>query len=77
MPPQLKQESSSSKEDARAEVLTNKEDAWKKDRVPKSINTSAFRIDPQSSQKENQLVDTFLVYPGNCVTRLEGHVTKI
>src|SRR5947199_2927666 len=77
MPPQLKRESSSSEEDARAKVLANKEDARKKDRVPKSINTSAFGIDPRSSQKENQLVETFLVYPGNCVARLEGHATKI
>ena len=77
MPPQLKQKSSSSEKDARAKVLTNKEDARKKDRVPKSINTSAFRINLQSSQKENQLVETFLVYLGNCVARLEGHATKI
>ena len=68
IPSQLKWESSSSEEDARAEVLANKEDTWKKDRMPKSINTSAFGIDSWSSQKENQLVETFLVYSGNCAS---------
>ena len=58
-------------------MLANKENTRKKDHMPKSINTSTFRIDPQSSQKENQLVETFLVYPGNCVVCLKGHATKI